>query len=346
MDSVTGYQIDLIPGWNQIGNPYDMDINWDAVIIDNENLNIGRVKLFNSDSLSEGRIIPGFRGGFVFLYGQQPITVNLKPEVIPARLREYTDPARVNSLDKNSWIVGLKLSNGIVSHNLSGIGMHPEAIEGIDRHDEVLLPVPEEIIPFELAFNHPEEQYKKFSMDVIQTTDEYIWEFEVKSYASSQNLTLNWDNRHFGENDYNLILNHKGIEKLINMKEVSSYTFKATGNEQFRIIFGDDSFIEKELKPQSVSLGQGYPNPFRDELTIPFSLPESDSGYKVNISVYDLTGNMVKQLANEEYAPGYYTVKWNSLDQAGILGRGIYLIRMVVNANGQSIILTKKAIRY
>jgi hypothetical protein len=223
--------------------------------------------------------------------------------------------------------------------------MHPEAIKGIDRHDEVLLPVPEEIIPFELAFNHPEEQYKKFSMDVIQTTDEYIWEFEVKSYASSQTLTLTWDNRHFGDNDYNLILNHKGVEKLINMRDVKSYTFNASGNEQFRIIFGDDSFIEKELKPQTVSLGQGYPNPFRDELVIPFSLPESGSVYRVNISIYDLTGNLVKQLTNEDYAPGYYTVKWNSLDQSGILGRGIYLIRMVVNVNGQSIMLAKKVIR-
>ena len=54
VDSVTGFQINLDPGWNQIGNPYDMDINWDHVIFDNMNLNIGRVKLFNSDSLSEG----------------------------------------------------------------------------------------------------------------------------------------------------------------------------------------------------------------------------------------------------------------------------------------------------
>ena len=224
--------------------------------------------------------------------------------------------------------------------------MHPEATKGMDRHDEVLLPVPKEIIPFELSFNHPEEQYKKFSMDVVPTADEYIWEFEIKSYGSSQTLTLNWNNRHFGDNEFNLILNHKGIEKLINMKEVKSYSFKATGNDQFRIIFGDDSFLEKELKPNIISLGQGYPNPFRDVLTIPFSLPEGNSRYKVNISVYDLTGNMVKQLTDEEYLPGYYTVNWNSLDQTGILGRGIYLIRMVVNANGKSIMLTKKAIRY
>ncbi len=347
IDSVTGYQIDLNPGWNQIGNPFDMDINWDDVIFDNENLNVGRAKLFNRDSLTEGNIIPRYRGGFVFLEGVQPVTVNLIPESIAGgRRQQYVNMDRLNSLDENSWIAGLKISNGIVSHNLSGIGMHPEAVEGKDRHDEVLLPVPKEIIPFELSFNHPDEQYKKFSMDVIQTTDHYIWEFEVKSFGPSQTLSVNWDNRYFGDNEFNLILNHEGVEKLINMKEVKSYTFKATGTDQFRIIFGDDTFVSNELKPRSVTIGQGYPNPFRDELTIPFSLPESDSKYMVNISIYDLTGNIVKQLTNEDYDPGYYTVKWNSLDEVGVIGRGIYLIRMVVKGNGENVVLTKKAIRY
>jgi len=315
IDSITGFQVNLNPGWNQIGNPYDMDINWDHVIFDNMNLNIGRVKLFNRDSLSEGNVIPRFRGGFVFLEGVQPISVNLRPSMVPAgRMQQYNDPARLNSLDETSWTAGLKLSNGIISHNLSGIGMHPEAIEGKDRHDEALLPVPKEIIPFELAFNHPDEQYKKFSMDVIQTTDQYIWEFEVKSFGQTQALTISWDNRHFGDNEFNLILNHKGVEKLVNMKEIKSYTFSATGNDQFRIIFGDDSFVNNELKPLALTLGQGYPNPFRDELTIPFTLPEGNSNYNVNISVYDITGNLVKQLTDEAYHPGYYTISWNSAE--------------------------------
>ncbi len=346
IDSVTGFQINLNPGWNQIGNPYDMDMNWDHVIFDNMNLNIGRVKLFNQDSLSEGNIIPRYRGGFVFLDGVQPINVNLRPSMVPAgRIQQYIDPARMNSLDETSWTAGLKLSNGIVSHNLSGIGMHPEAIEGKDRHDDILLPIPKEIIPFELAFNHPDEQYKKFGKDVIQTTDQYIWEFEVKSFGQAQKLTISWDNRHFGNNEFNLILNHKGIEKLVDMKEIKSYTFNATGNNLFRIIFGDDSFINNEIKPMTLTMGQGYPNPFRDELTIPFTLPENKPNYHVNISVYDITGNLVKKLTDEAYHPGYYTITWNSAEGKGIPGRGIYLIRMIVDSDDNSSVYTRKVIR-
>ena len=346
IDSVTGYQIDLNPGWNQIGNPFDIDVNWDAVIIDNQNLNIGRIRLFNRDSLSEGRIIPRYRGGFVFLEGVQPVTVNIKPEIVHgARIGQYVNSERQNALDENSWIAGLKISNGVVSNNLSGIGMHPEAIEGKDRHDEVLLPVPKEIIPFELSFNHPEELYDKFSMDITQTTNQYIWNFEVKSFIPTQAITISWDNRYFGDNEFNLILNHKGIEKLVNMKEVKSYTFNPSGNDQFRIIFGDDSYINEELKPALYTLGEGYPNPFLNQLNIPFTLPENASTYQVNISVFDITGNLIKQLTNSTYDPGYYTITWNPIEESGTPGRGVYLIRMIVDNGENSSIFTRKVIR-
>jgi hypothetical protein len=350
IDSTTGFQIDLEPGWNHIGNPYDMDISWDYVRNDNDNLNIGRVNLFNRDSLIEGNIIPRFRGGFVFLFGQQPLTVNLKPSTINSnnpqlRKKSYIDLARENSLEQSNWISGLKISNGTVTNTLSGIGMHPEAVEGIDRHDKVLLPVPEQIIPFQLVFNHPDEKFNKFSMDVVQTSDQYIWEFEVKSYGPSQTLTISWDNRYFGNNAFRLILNHKGSGSLIDMKNENSYTFNASGSDQFRILFGDSDFIHGELKPKIVVLGEGYPNPFRDRFTIPFTLPDSDMNYIVNISIYDMKGNMVRHLVNDEYASGYHTVDWNSMEDAGEFGRGIYLIRMTVRSNNLNTVISRKILR-
>jgi hypothetical protein len=348
-DSVThAYNLDLEPGWNQIGNPFDIDIRWDDVIFDNRNLNIGRIKLYAHDSLTEGNVIPKFRGGFVFLDGVQPITVQLRPEIISVvpRRQQYVDQNRLNSIDEPNWIAGLKISNGSVTNTLSGIGMHPEAVEGKDRHDDVLMPVPKEVIPFQLAFNHPDEKYDKFSLDVIQTTDQYIWDFQVKSFGSGQTLTISWDNRRFGDNEFNLILNHKGVEKLIDMKEIKSYSFKASGTDHFRIIFGDDSFVSKEIKPSTVTFGNGYPNPFRDEVTIPFTLPESESDYMVNISIYDLTGNLVKQLTNEYYSPGYYALSWTSLDDSRTLQNGIYIIKMSVQSDKINTSLIRKVLRY
>jgi hypothetical protein len=350
VDSISNaFELDLEPGWNQVGNPFDIDISWDDVILNNNNnRNIQRVKLFYGDSLSVGSIIPRYRGGFVFLDGVQPITVNLRPSSINAiaRKQPYIDADRFSTLDNPSWIAGLKISDGNVTNTLSGIGMHPEAVEGKDHHDEVLMPVPKQIIPFQLAFNHPDEKYDKFSLDVITTTDHYIWEFEVKSFNPSQTLTISWDNRYFGDNEYHLILNHLESESLIDMKESISYTFNAKGTDQFRIIFGNKTFVDNELKPKSVTFGHGYPNPFRDLLVIPFTLPEDNSEYIVKISVFDLTGNMVKQLTNKTYRPGYYTITWNSLDDVSGLHHSIYIIKMVVRADKTNTVISRKVIRY
>ena len=349
LDSITnGYNLNLEPGWNQIGNPFDIDIWWNEVIYYNQNLNIGRVRLYTADSLSEGNIIPRFRGGFVFLKGDAPVTVQLRPEIVSAvaRRQQYVDQDRFNSLDEPSWIAGLKISNGSVTNTLSGIGMHPEAKEGKDWHDEPLMPVPREIIPFELAFNHPHEKYDKFSLDVTQTTDQYIWDFEVNSFLEGQKLTINWDNKHFGDNNLNLILNHKGIEKLIDMKELNSYSFKGSDINQFRIIFGDDSFVGEHIKPETITFGNGYPNPFREVVTIPFTLPDSESEYMVTVNVYDLTGNLVKQLSNDHYDPGYYTLTWNSLESSKTIRNGIYIIRMSVQSEKINTTLIRKVLKY
>jgi hypothetical protein len=261
------------------------------------------------------------------------------------RKRSNLNNDRQNALDQSSWIAGLNISNGTITNTLSGIGMHPEALEGKDWHDEVLMPVPQEIIPFQLVFDHPDETYKKFSMDVVKTSENHVWEFQVNSYAPSQKLTISWDNKYFGNNRFQLFLNHKRSEKLVNMKEINSYSFEASGLDQFRIVFGDESFVNNELKPQSITLGDGYPNPFRDHLTIPFSLPENNADYLVNISVYDIKGKMVNQLTNQNYAPGYYKVVWNAMEDAGFQNRALYFVRMTVESKGISKVLTGKIIQ-
>jgi hypothetical protein len=293
-------------------------------------------------------VIPRFRGGFVFLQGVQPITVNVRPSItnLNARMQPFSDPGRNHSLDASDWIVGLKITDGKVTNTLSGIGMHPGAVAGRDTYDEVLLPIPTEIMPFQLSFYHPDEKYDKLSLDVTRTVDQYIWEFDLTSSVPSQVLTISWDKQRMGDNEFNLILNDTGTEKLVNMKERGSYTFTSSGADHFRIIFGDDSFVNSELKPKSVTFGNGYPNPFSDHVSVPFALPESQSDYRVEISVYDLTGNKIQELTDHQYAPGYYNVSWNAMEHDNRISKGIYILRMIVRSEDINTILTQKVLKY
>jgi Ca-activated chloride channel family protein len=86
--------------------------------------------------------------------------------------------------------------------------------------------------------------------------------------------------------------------------------------------------------PSGFTLHQNYPNPFNPETTIRFDLPES--GFIV-ISIYDISGKLIKILMNEFYTVGSHSVKWDGKDSAdNAVPSGIYICRMEVrSANGE-----------
>lgn len=65
------------------------------------------------------------------------------------------------------------------------------------------------------------------------------------------------------------------------------------------------------LKENIVSLvsGGNYPNPFTTETKIEYTLKEAG---RVSINVYNVNGQIVKQLVNEELLPGDYIVTWDA----------------------------------
>ncbi len=64
--------------------------------------------------------------------------------------------------------------------------------------------------------------------------------------------------------------------------------------------------------PNSYSLEQNYPNPFNPETNIKFSIIKS--GF-TSIRIYDITGRLVKVLAEQQLSPGKYSVKWEASNE-------------------------------
>jgi cytoskeletal protein CcmA (bactofilin family) len=78
--------------------------------------------------------------------------------------------------------------------------------------------------------------------------------------------------------------------------------------------------------PAEFKLSRNYPNPFNPTTNISFQLPENS---KVTIAVYDILGNRVRTLVNENKAAGYYTVQWNGLNDNGMsLSSGTYFYQI------------------
>ena len=84
---------------------------------------------------------------------------------------------------------------------------------------------------------------------------------------------------------------------------------------------------QSTTNPTNFALSQNYPNPFNPQTRIDYQVPQTAN---VNISVYNIVGQLVATLVDEVKSPGQYSVGWNATDQKGLhVSSGIYLVRMV-----------------
>jgi hypothetical protein len=78
---------------------------------------------------------------------------------------------------------------------------------------------------------------------------------------------------------------------------------------------------EEGIVPEGYTLKQNYPNPFNPLTTISFSIPSSAF---TSLKVYDILGNEVATLLNEEKQAGNYEIQFD----ASALKSGVYLYRL------------------
>ncbi|MFN3871709.1 MAG: T9SS type A sorting domain-containing protein [Ignavibacterium sp.] len=82
---------------------------------------------------------------------------------------------------------------------------------------------------------------------------------------------------------------------------------------------------DEEQIPTEFSLNQNYPNPFNPSTKIKFSIPNVGSELAQTVlKVYDILGNEVATLVNEERPAGVYEVEFN----ASQLSSGIYFYKL------------------
>jgi len=95
-------------------------------------------------------------------------------------------------------------------------------------------------------------------------------------------------------------------------------TFTALGN----------SIIEK-VTPE-ILIGKSYPNPFNDSTTIPIMLTQTQN---IQLSIYDLRGNLVKSLYAGEMPMGLNEIRWDGTNNFGIMvAAGTYYYQLFTNS--------------
>jgi hypothetical protein len=118
-----------------------------------------------------------------------------------------------------------------------------------------------------------------------------------------------------------------------------------SGKYQYRLkmVDNDGSFAYSSVEaaevavPKDFSVSQNYPNPFNPSTTIAYQVPVDA---KVILEVYNIAGQKVADLVNQDMAAGYYSVSFG----ASKLSSGVYIYRVVAidKASGNNFSSVKK----
>ncbi len=85
--------------------------------------------------------------------------------------------------------------------------------------------------------------------------------------------------------------------------------------------FVDGVRDNRAMIPRLFTLYQNYPNPFNPATSIGYDLPRMSS---VLVRIFDVLGNLVTTLVDDDQLPGHHVVEWNTSD----LATGIYYCRL------------------
>ncbi len=215
----------------------------------------------------------------------------------------------------------------LLTDQIASFGVRDDATDGFDcRYDAPRPPRNPNGEFLEISFKangatYPQLFGTSYARD-YKGSEKSGWKFRVNASHSGR-VTLNWDKNAFAAlgSDLKINLYDADARKVIDMKNVESYSYEQTGTDR-EFTINDP----KQAVPASFNLAQNYPNPFNPATCIVFSVPEMAA---VTLEVYNVLGQKVAVVLDVvKMEAGYHEVSFDASD----LASGVYLYRM--NAAG------------
>lgn len=200
------------------------------------------------------------------------------------------------------------------------------AIPGV-LSSENTTPLPVELSSFKV--NAVEGTKAQLQWETATEVNNYGFEIEksvvvdnaVKDASAPLSISMTWEKVAFVEGHGNS-----------NSPKLYSFTDKnLIGGSKFvyrlKQIDIDGTFeysdeVEIEVLPTKYELMQNYPNPFNPATKIRFSLPEDA---KIAINIYNILGEKVASVLNEELKAGFHEVDFTSNSTGYQLSSGVYI---------------------
>ncbi|MDZ7317061.1 MAG: T9SS type A sorting domain-containing protein, partial [candidate division KSB1 bacterium] len=333
VNTVTPFVVVLKKGWNDIASPFAFPVDWRDVrwasAVDTQKVQGPHAYIGRWQYPFENTVMQPWQGYAVYSEAED-FTIT-----IPA-LEAQPALAKKNPFERPNieWSMQIIAKMNKAEDSANYLGFAKDATEKWDYGlDYVEAPAIGSYI--QLYFPHSDWQLAadQYTTDFRPVGQGAVWHIEAAAQTAGEAVLIF---RFFGplKNSLSLMLADVEAGTSIDLRADSLYIFRFTDNQQIRrfsLFAGNEKFIKEHQDelPQvadTYSMLQNHPNPFNHSTIISFRI---DKAAEINLAVYNLLAQKVKQIYQGPIQGGFYQFSWDARDDAGReVGTGIYILRL------------------
>ena len=354
VDNVDTLEWILEPGWNFVGNPYPFTF----LMGDVSQIEYCGPLTYTGTNAWSGVVdtVKSF-GGYI-ICNKADTTRTLRVGITQADKSGSQIANLYNGIfsfdNKGEWNAKVDFYTNKDADLNNNAGFHPKALneyDGLDNPAEPYTPDGEYGVRFDWIYKH-EANGKEYPLrdDIrMMAQNEGLWYGLLKS--KEENINVKVDVQGNLKEGHELILFDLTNQKRFDLNKENNFELKNDTKtdigKRIYLIYGDQLWVETKIAelisliPKEFVLNDNYPNPFNPITTIKYEIPNDG---KVLLVIYNLLGQEVITLINNEQWAGKYSVRWNGTNQFGnqvSTGTYFYFLKTQNNQSVKKMLLLK-----
>ena len=335
--ALESYDMELFPGWNFIGNPFFVSV---PIALDQGDFN-GPYSYGMDDKDGWSEVVSEMQpwGGYLIYNNTDTLqTIELKPtSLVEANSDTAFSLNQNRQISKlpprvamNSWRLRISAdSENYFDHN-NYIGRDFRSTEGLDRGDIYEPPMIDGHLAVGLS---PESDGGYYHTTDIRSVNETNGVWDLRVLAGKKDGPVDVQFHSVNDPPENIVVALVDLQTRTPYRDIMetgiAIAEKSTVGYDMKVVIGGSDFVDNEIQrildgmPTQYSLGYNYPNPFNANTRLDYSLPVRSH---VSIRLYNMLGQEVAVLVNEEQPYGNRYVVWDGLNKQGsVVASGVYL---------------------
>ncbi len=319
-NTVGGASLPVDPGWNQIGHPYLFTVPTSAVDFANAPNVTNRFVGREGGAYVDQTTLEPWKGYWVFNAGTGTQTI-----VIPGVVGLPPAPRALSLSETLDWAIEARAH----ARGSSDIGNIAGAISSGDAVALTLAEPPG--LPGTVRVYFTDRETWSETTTSVRTAGDDPASFELTVESGSEPATLSFAGLETLPSGRSAVLVHDETLALVELDGVTTLPIRANSSVRFRLAVGSDEGLASirngtDAPGSETVLAAARPNPFSGETTIAFAIP---SAQHVQLSIYDVTGRLVRTLASGQENAGIHRVTWNGTDDGATrIAPGVYFAKL------------------